>query len=54
VKNHKVMYVPGELCFAPENGRHPKNSMRLSFGVQTPEGIAEGMKRLAAAVAEFI
>lgn len=54
VKNHKVMYVPGELCFAPENGRHPKNSMRLSFGVQTPEGIAEGMKRLAAAVAEFL
>lgn len=54
VKNHKVMYVPGELCFAPENGRRPTNHMRLSFGVQTPEGVVDGMARLAKAVAEML
>ncbi len=51
----EVMYVPGELCYAsdpnrlPEKAR-PRNQMRLSFGVQTPEGIDTGMRRLANAV----
>jgi DNA-binding transcriptional MocR family regulator len=43
------MYVPGELFFAGDADR-ARNHMRLSFGVQSPEGIALGMKRLAAAV----
>jgi 2-aminoadipate transaminase len=45
-----VMYVPGELSYggAPEQRR--RNQMRLSFGVETPDRIAEGMRRLAAAV----
>lgn len=42
-----VMYVPGELSYAA--GR-PNNQMRLSFGVQTPDGIREGMRRLSQAV----
>ncbi|MCA9071300.1 MAG: PLP-dependent aminotransferase family protein, partial [Planctomycetaceae bacterium] len=55
VKIEEVMYVPGELCFAadpqrPETESRPQNHMRLSFGVQTPKGIDEGMKRLANAV----
>ncbi len=54
VKNHGVMYVPGELCFAPAQGGRPKNHMRLSYGVQTPEGIADGLQRLARAVSEML
>jgi DNA-binding transcriptional MocR family regulator len=43
------------LCYAQDPNRlpqhaRPQNQMRLSFGVQTPEGIDEGMKRLASAV----
>ena len=54
-KVEQVMYVPGELCFAPDpqlppDEARPRNHMRLSFGVQTPEGIDLGMKRLANAV----
>jgi 2-aminoadipate transaminase len=52
VKSDGVMYVPGELCHAPapETGHRPRNHMRLSFGVQDTDGIAEGMRRLASAV----
>jgi 2-aminoadipate transaminase len=53
-KNHGVMYVPGELCFAPVQGGRPKNHMRLSYGVQSPEGITDGMQRLARAVKEVV
>ncbi|MBX3441813.1 MAG: PLP-dependent aminotransferase family protein [Planctomyces sp.] len=52
VKEFGVMYVPGELCFAPD--ARATNHMRLSFGVQTPEGIAAGMERLAGAVAKTL
>jgi 2-aminoadipate transaminase len=54
VKKHGVMYVPGELCFAPVQGGRPKNHMRLSYGVQSPEGITDGMERLARAVREVV
>jgi 2-aminoadipate transaminase len=55
VQREEVMYVPGELCFASDPGRlpgedRPRNHMRLSFGVQTPEGLDTGIKRLANAV----
>ncbi len=43
----KVMYVPGDLCYASEPTAPPRNHMRLSFGVQTPDGIDLGMQRLA-------
>lgn len=45
-----VMYVPGELCYAGPVTERPTHQMRLSFGVQTPAGIDQGMQRLAAAV----
>ena len=40
------------LC-AVQGGR-PKNHMRLSYGVQSPEGITDGMERLARAVKEVV
>ena len=46
----KVMYVPGELFYAGSAAQRFTHQMRLSFGVQTPEGIEEGMRRLAQAV----
>lgn len=46
-----VMYVPGELSYASGD---PQNQMRLSFGVQTPDGIREGMRRLAQAVRAIV
>ncbi len=53
-KTHRVMYVPGELCYPTGSPRQRRNQMRLSFGVQNATGIAEGIKRLAAAVRERI
>jgi 2-aminoadipate transaminase len=49
-KVHGVMYVPGEICYVGDEASRPRNKMRLSFGVQTPAGIDEGMQRLANAV----
>lgn len=49
-KTHRVMYVPGELCYPAGSPQRHRNQMRLSFGVQDAGGIAEGIKRLAAAV----
>lgn len=46
----QVMYVPGELCFGGPREQRQRNSMRLSFGVQSPDGIREGMRRLSRAV----
>jgi len=61
VHEEKVMYVPGELCYAVDQGRDSaeqpsvqKNHMRLTFGVQNLERIQEGMQRLASAVKSFI
>lgn len=45
-----VLYVPGQYCFPPEGVPVGRNTMRLSFGVQTCEGIADGVKRLAEAI----
>ena len=50
VKRHGVMYVPGELSYGGPAADRPRNQMRLSYGVQTPEGIRTGMERLARAV----
>lgn len=45
-----ILYVPGEYGY-PADGRAPqRNTLRLSFGVQTPERIAEGMAALGRAV----
>lgn len=45
-----VLYVPGEYCFPPHGHEVPKNTLRLSFGVQSPERIREGMECFARAV----
>ncbi len=46
----QVMYVPGELCFGGPREQRERNHMRLSFGVQSIDGIREGMRRLNRAV----
>lgn len=46
----KVMYVPGELCYPMDWQERPRCEMRLSFGVQSIQGIQEGIRRLALAV----
>jgi 2-aminoadipate transaminase len=54
-KTHRVMYVPGELCYPTGEGlSHNRHQMRLSFGVQDANGIAEGIRRLAAAVRDVL
>lgn len=47
-----VLYVPGEYCYPGEGAKVGKNTIRLSFGVQEAEGIAAGIERLAAAIAQ--
>jgi 2-aminoadipate transaminase len=45
-----VLYVPGQYCYPSEGVPTRRNMMRLSFGVESPENIREGMKALARAV----
>jgi len=45
-----VLYVPGEFCYPNLGEAIRPNTMRLSFGVQTPEKIAQGVAALARAV----
>jgi len=49
-----VMYVPGEICYAGPETSRPSHQMRLSFGVQTPEGVTEGIRRLGLAVRQVL
>ncbi len=50
----QVMYVPGELCFGGPRETRQRNHMRLSFGVQSPDGLREGMRRLSRAVRSVV
>lgn len=45
-----VLYVPGEYCFPTEGEVMRRNTIRLSFGVQSPNRIREGIAMLAQAV----
>ncbi len=45
-----MLYVPGHYCFASEGQPVKRNTMRLSFGVQSCEGIRRGMEALARAI----
>ncbi len=47
-----VLYVPGQFCYPSEGERVRKNTLRLSFGVQTPEKIDQGIAALARAIKE--
>ncbi len=45
-----VLYIPGDLCFAPGGA---KNYMRISFGVLDHENLKAAGKRLVAVVKKF-
>ena len=49
-KEDEVMYVPGEIAYPIDSPIRKTNEMRLSFGVEPPETIDDGMRRLANAV----
>jgi len=45
-----VLYVAGGYCYAAEGEPIHRNTIRLSFGVQSPEKIEQGMKALSRAL----
>lgn len=45
-----MLYVPGQYCYPNEGQPVAKNTMRLSFGVQSCERIREGIAALARAI----
>ncbi|MEQ8790158.1 MAG: PLP-dependent aminotransferase family protein [Pirellulaceae bacterium] len=45
-----MLYVPGQFCFPTEGEPAQRNAIRLSFGVQTPSGIRQGIAALARAI----
>lgn len=49
-KTESVMYVPGEIAYPKNSPLQKRSQMRLSFGVETPETIREGMRRLSQAI----
>jgi 2-aminoadipate transaminase len=51
---HGVLYVPGHHCYPTEGQKVERNTMRLSFGVQSPESIRTGIGRLAEAIEELV
>lgn len=51
---HGVLYVPGHHCYPSEGQKVERNTMRLSFGVQSPESIRTGIQRLAEAIKELV
>jgi 2-aminoadipate transaminase len=46
-----VLYVPGEYCYPLEGEPAAKNTIRLSFGVQSCAKIEEGVEKLSRAIA---
>jgi 2-aminoadipate transaminase len=49
-----VLYVPGAYAYPAEPGPAPANQARLTFGVTGEAGLAEGVRRLAAALAGLL
>ncbi|MEK9986668.1 MAG: aminotransferase class I/II-fold pyridoxal phosphate-dependent enzyme, partial [Opitutae bacterium] len=47
---NKVLYVPGDLCFA---GGQPRNCVRLSFGVLLGDRLEEAVRRFARTAKAF-
>jgi 2-aminoadipate transaminase len=50
---HGVLYVPGHHCYPAEGQVVERNSLRLSFGVQSADRIRSGIERLAVAIREL-
>jgi len=52
---HDVLYVPGELCYAPDPTRpKPNQEMRISFGGASVPDIRTGIARLGATLRELL
>jgi len=52
---HDVVYVPGELCYAPEPGRsRPDHEMRISFGAASEANIRAGIARLGGVMRQML
>jgi 2-aminoadipate transaminase len=52
---NRVLYVPGELCYAPDPTRPtPNHEMRLSFGAATEANLRAGLKRLGTALHQLL
>jgi len=49
-----VLYVPGEHCFPPGTPGPTRNTIRLSFGIQSCETIRTAMEILAAAIGRVL
>ncbi len=49
-----MLYVPGHYCFPAEPHPPRHNTIRLSFGVQAPEGIRRGIAMLSRALAQVL
>lgn len=49
-----VLYVPGEFCYPDDGEPKRHNTLRLSFGVQSPPRIADGIASLARAVRQVM
>jgi len=49
-----VLYVPGVYCFPAEGEPAQRNTIRLSFGVQSPNRIRQGMQLLGQAIADVL
>lgn len=49
-RSNEVMYVPGEIAYPKGSPLRKRTQMRLSFGVESPETIREGMRRLSQAI----
>ena len=49
-----VLYVPGQYCYASEGIAPRRNMIRLSFGVQSPARIREGIEALARAASRVL
>lgn len=45
-----VLYVPGQYCFPAEGVPVQRNTIRLSYGVQSPDKIRQGIEALARAI----
>ncbi|MGC8991222.1 MAG: PLP-dependent aminotransferase family protein, partial [Verrucomicrobiia bacterium] len=53
--DHDVLYVPGQICYAPDPQRpRPNHEMRLSYGNATTDEIKEGIARLSRVIGECL
>lgn len=51
VEDHRVLYIPGSLCYVDDPTRpRPQNEMRICYGMIDDENLVEGLKRLGGAI----